>query len=285
MRYVLMHMSDLHAGPPFNATLAARVAEEAHELKPDLLVVSGDLVQRADFPRQWQVITAYLTSLPEPRLVVPGNHDVPLFHVFNRLFRPMAQYKRHITTNLTPVFEQPGLMVVGGNTAHGWTSDGGHMSDEAMAAMEQAFNRCPPGTCKVAVLHHHVVNPPGHEGRNKINNADEVVAMLDRCGVDLLLCGHIHMSYVGTTLDVINDLQSGTIICQSGTTTSWRGARREAGKNSYNIIVIEDRTIRISQHLYLEQTGHFEAVAEHLFPRRSGEAYVLPREERMVEEG
>ena len=49
--------------------------------------------------------------------------------------------------------------------------------------------------------------------------------------------------------------------------------------------MIEDRTIRISQHLYLEQTGHFEAVAEHLFPRRSGEAYVLPREERMVEEG
>jgi 3',5'-cyclic AMP phosphodiesterase CpdA len=284
MRYVLMHVSDLHAGPPFNATLAAKVAEEAHERKPDLLVVSGDLVQRADFRKQWKVITAYLKSLPEPRLIVPGNHDVPLFNVFNRLFRPMVVYQRHISPNLTPVFERPGLMVVGGNTAHGWTSDGGHMSKEAMQAMEQAFNRCPPDTCKVAVLHHHVINPPGHEGRNKINNADEVVQLLDRCGVDLLLCGHIHMSYVGTTLDVNNDLQSGTIICQSGTTTSRRGKRREAGKNSYNVIVIEDHTIRISQHLYLEQADRFEPVAEHLFPRRSGDAYVLPHEERMVED-
>lgn len=285
MRYVLMHISDLHAGPPFNLGLAEQVAQEARELRPDLLVISGDFVQRADFTAQWRMITSYLKTLPEPRLVIPGNHDVPMFNVFNRLFRPYNRYRKYISSDLNPVFDRPGLVVVGGNSAHGLTVDGGYLSKQQLATMEQAFNRSPQGTCKVAVLHHHVVNPPGSEGRNMIRNAEETVEMLDRCGVELLLCGHIHVSYVGTTLDVRPDLRQGTIICQSGTTTSRRGKSRERGKNSYNVIEIDDRVIRIAQHLYLEDAGRYVPVADHVLPRRSAGIYMLPREERVVDEG
>lgn len=283
MRHVLMHISDLHAGPPFRLQLAEQVAREAHELKPDLLVISGDFVQRADFRGQWQTIAAYLKTLPEPRLVVPGNHDVPLFNPFNRLFRSYSAYRRHISADLNPVFERPGLAVVGGCTAHGLTVDGGHLSDEQIATIERHFSGVPEGACKVAVLHHHVVNPPGSEGRNMISNADAAVQLLDRCGVELLLCGHIHVSYVGTTLDVRPDLRQGTIICQSGTTTSRRGKGREHGKNSYNVIEIEDHVIRIGQHMFIEQAGRFVPVAEHVFPRRSAGVYMLPRAERVVQ--
>ena len=283
MRYVLMHVSDLHAGPPFNPALARQLAEEAHSLKPDLLVVSGDLVQRADFPHQWAVITAYLRTLPQPMLVVPGNHDVPLLNGFLRLFRPLSAYHRHISADVNPVFERPGLVVVGGNTAHGLTVDGGYMSREQLATMERTFAGYPDSACKVAVLHHHVVNPPGSHGRRKIRNADAVVEMLDRCGVELLLCGHIHVSYVGTTLDVRPDLRQGTVICQSGTSTSRRGKGRERGKNSYNVIEICDTTIRIGQHLYLEDAGRYVPVAEHIFPHRSAGAYMLPRDERVLD--
>lgn len=283
MRHVLMHISDLHAGPPFNAALAEQVAREAHELRPDLLVISGDFVQRADFQAQWRTITTFLKRLPEPRLVVPGNHDVPMFNPFQRVFRSLDLYKQHISPDLNPVFERPGLAVVGGCTAHGLTVDGGRLSPEQIATMEQLFTRYPAETCKVAVLHHHVVNPPGAEGRSKIQNAEESVEFLDRCGVELLLCGHIHVSYVGTTLDVRPDLRQGTIICQSGTTTSRRGKSRERGKNSYNLIEIDDKVIRIGQHLYLEDAGRFVPVAEHVFPRRSAGVYMLPREERVIE--
>jgi 3',5'-cyclic AMP phosphodiesterase CpdA len=278
-----MHISDLHAGPPFNPKLAEQLAAEAHALAPDLLVASGDFVQRADRAEQWRTIVAYLKTLPEPRLVVPGNHDVPLYNPFNRVFRSLERYKRYISPNLNPVFERPGLVVVGGNTAHGLTVDGGHLSAEQIATMEGIFTRHAADTCKVAVLHHHVVNPSGSEGRRKIRNADEAVRLLDRCGVELLLCGHIHVSYVGTTLDLRPDLQQGTIICQSGTSTSRRGKSRERGKNSYNVIEIEDHVIRIGQHLYLEDAGRFVPVAEHVFPRRSAGVYMLPREERVVE--
>src|SRR5262249_49852388 len=123
-----MHISDLHAGPPFNSALAEQVAAEAHELKPDLLVASGDFVQRADRAQQWRTIVDYLATLPEPRLVVPGNHDVPLYNLFNRLFRPLDHYRRHISPNLNPVFERQGLVVAGGNTAHGLTVDGGYLN-------------------------------------------------------------------------------------------------------------------------------------------------------------
>jgi len=278
-----MHISDLHAGPPFRLKLAEQVAREAHELKPDLLVVSGDFVQRADFVNQWQTIAAYLKTLPEPRLVVAGNHDVPLFNPYNRLFRSYDRYKRYITPDLNPVFERPGLAVVGGCTAHGLTVDGGYLSPEQIATLERLFIRFPAGTCKVAVLHHHVVNPPGSKHRNMISNADEAVQLLDRCDVELLLCGHIHVSYVGTTLDVRPNLRQGTIICQSGTTTSRRGHGREKGKNSYNVIEIEDSVIRIGQHMFLEDAGRFVPVAEHVFPRRSAGVYMLPRAERVVE--
>ncbi len=283
MPYTLMHISDLHAGPPFNTRLAEQVAREAHDLKPDLLVISGDFVQRADFAWQWRTIVAYLKSLPEPRLVVPGNHDVPLFNPYLRLFRSLDRYRRYISPDLNPVFERPGLVVAGGNTAHGLTIDGGLLKPDQIAAFERIFTHQPPGTCKVAVLHHHVVNPPGSHDRRKIHNAEAAVQLLDRCGVELLLCGHIHVSYVGTTLDVLPDLRQGTIICQSGTTTSRRGKSRERGKNSYNVIEIADTVIRIGQHLYLEDAGRYVPVAEHVFPRRSAGAYMLPRQERVVE--
>lgn len=283
MRHVLMHISDLHAGPPFRLALAEQVAREAHDLKPDLLVVSGDFVQRADFRNQWRVIAGYLSTLPEPRLVVPGNHDVPLLNPLNRLFRPYNAYRRHISPNLNPVFERPGLAVVGGCTAHGLTVDGGYLTRDQITTIERHLSRFPAGTCKVAVLHHHVVNPPGAERRNMIKNAEQAVELLDRSGVELLLCGHIHVSYVGTTLDVRPDLRQGTIICQSGTTTSRRGKGRERGKNSYNVIEIDENVIRIGQHMFLEDAGRFVAIAEHVFPRRSAGVYMLPRSERVID--
>jgi 3',5'-cyclic AMP phosphodiesterase CpdA len=267
MRYTLMHLSDLHAGPPFDAEIAAKVIHEAQEIRPDLIVVSGDFVQRADINRQWQTIKRFLAELPQPHLYVAGNHDVPLFNPFKRLFNPLETYQREITTDLNPVFEKPGLAVVGACSAHGRTIDGGLVKPDQILALQQAFARQPAGTCRVAVLHHHVISPPGIKGRRQIKNTDQVVEVLEKSKVDLFLCGHIHVSYVGTTLDVRQDIQRGTIICQCGTTTSRRGKGRERGKNSYNVIEIDEQAIRINQRLFVGRVGKFESVSEHTFPR------------------
>lgn len=267
MAYTLMHLSDLHAGPPFDAVVAASIIREAHALRPDLLVVSGDFVQRADIGRQWQTIKRFLAELPEPRLYVAGNHDVPLYNPFKRLFDPLATYQRELCADLNPVFERPGLAVVGGCSAHGLTIDGGMLKADQIAAMQQAFARQPAGTCRVAVLHHHLINPPGCEGRRVMQKADQVAQIFAQSEVDLMLCGHVHVSYLGTTLDVRPDLRRGTIICQCGTSTSRRGKGRERGKYSYHVIEIDEHAIRISQHLAVIGSGTFTRVSESLFPR------------------
>lgn len=283
MRHRLLHISDLHAGPPFRSEIARKLIEQAHELKPDLLVISGDFVQRADFREQWEAAKRLLAELPKPQLVVPGNHDVPLFNVHLRLLSPLGRYRKHISRELNPVFELPGLVVVGAVTAHGLTMDGGRLSPAQAQRVREILKRYPDDICKVVVWHHPVVNPPGLLKNRAIAGAEQAVHLLDECEVELLLCGHIHVSYVGNTLDVVRNLRKGTIICQSGTTTSRRGYGREHGKNSGNLIEIEDKAIRISHLTYLEDAGRFVPVAEHAFPRRSAGVYQLPRSEREVD--
>jgi 3',5'-cyclic AMP phosphodiesterase CpdA len=278
----ILHISDLHVGPPFLRPIADSLVRQAHEINPDLLVISGDFVQRADFEEQWRGARELREALPGPQLVVPGNHDVPLYHVHLRLLDPLGRYRRHISPELNPVFERPGLVVAGANTAHGLTMDGGRLSGEQAAAVRRAFAGKPQGTAKVAVWHHPVVNPPGLRKNRVMAGASAAVNLLDECDVELLLCGHIHVSYIGNTLDVANNLRAGTIICQSGTSTSRRGYGREHGKNSCNLIEIEDQVIRISHLTYLEDAGRFVPVAEHSFPRRSAGVYQLPRSEREV---
>src|SRR5918997_3290306 len=111
-----MHISDLHAGPPFNPDKAELVIREAEELKPDLMVLSGDMVQRADFTSQWRQIRAFIDRLPEPRIIVPGNHDIPSFNQIARYLWPFRRYRKHISSDLQPVFEREGMVVVGLNT-------------------------------------------------------------------------------------------------------------------------------------------------------------------------
>ena len=285
MYLTLMHVSDLHAGPPFNPDKAELVIREAEELKPDLMVLSGDMVQRADFTSQWRQIRAFIDRLPEPRLIVPGNHDIPSYNQIARYLWPFRRYKKHISSDLQPVFECEGMVVIGVNTVRSFTIEGGKLNRRKIERLEATLKRYSEDVCKVVVMHHHVVLPPGPPDQKKdvIVGARETLAALDRGGAELVLCGHIHTSYIGNTLEFEPGLRQGTIIAQSGTTTSRRGRLWHRGKNSFNVIEIEDEVIRISQRMFLEDALRFVPVSEHVFPRRSGGAYYLPRQERVLE--
>ncbi len=283
MRRVIMQISDIHLGPHFNAERGELIVREAQEIKPDLLVIAGDLVMRADFTDQWLEARAYIEQLPDPKLIVMGNHDVPQLNQVARYLWPTARYRKYITRDLNPVWESEDTVVVGLNTSRSFTIQGGKLSLQQIAWMEQTLSRYPEGYCKVVVMHHHVLAPPGDRAKKAIVNADQAVAAMDRAGAELVMCGHIHTSFIGNTLEIAANLQAGTIIAQSGTATSTRGRRWMRGKNSFNIIEIEDEVIRISQRMYLGETKRFVPVSEHVFPRRSGGAYYLPRQERVLE--
>lgn len=80
----LVHLSDIHFGR-VDATIIEPLVALIAELKPDVVTISGDLTQRAR-SEQFQEARAFLDRLPNPQIVVPGNHDVPLYNVFARFF-------------------------------------------------------------------------------------------------------------------------------------------------------------------------------------------------------
>ena len=283
MRRVIMQISDIHLGPHFDQDRGELIVREAHEIQPDLLVIAGDLVMRADFKEQWLQARTYIERLPDPKLIVMGNHDVPQYNQAARYFWPTARYRKYISPVLNPVSESEDMVVVGVNTARSFTIQGGKLSQRQITWLEQTLRRYPEQYCKIVVMHHHVLTPAGDREKRPIVNADQAVAAMDRGGAELVLCGHIHTSFIGNTLETAANLKSGTIIAQSGTATSTRGRRWMRGKNSFNVIEIEDEVIRISQRMYLGEAKRFVPVSEHVFPRRSGGAYYLPRSERVLD--
>lgn len=270
MRYTLMHISDLHVSWHFDLNVAEQLVRQAHEIQPDLLAISGDFVLRADLTGQLMAAAAYLKLLPRPQLVVPGNHDVSLFNGYYRLFFPLRRYRQFISSDLNPVFVRPGLAVVGGCTAHGLTVDAGRLYPSQIRALDHALAQFGPEVCKVVVLHHHLVDPPEGKRRPKIVNAADALHLMDRHNVELFLCGHTHVSYVGmTTTNGVQPVPSRNIITsQCGTTTSRRGRGHDRGKNSFHLIHIDDRAIQITPYFYQPEARQFLAARTYDFPRR-----------------
>src|SRR5436190_16940942 len=95
----IAHISDLHFGrldPPVAEGLVADLADR----KPSLLVVSGDFTQRAR-EGQFRAAADFLKRLPTPQLLVPGNHDIPLYNLIRRFFFPLDRYRRIIGDELS----------------------------------------------------------------------------------------------------------------------------------------------------------------------------------------
>ena len=115
----LVHLSDLHFGRTDPALIEPLIAS-VNGIGANLVVVSGDLTQRAK-QAQFEEARDFLARLAPPRLVVPGNHDVPLYRVWERFLSPLGKYCRIIDSNLEPTFVDGEIAVVGVNTARSFT--------------------------------------------------------------------------------------------------------------------------------------------------------------------
>src|SRR5688572_16980623 len=142
----IAHISDIHFGRVDPAVAEGLVADLAGR-EPTLLVVSGDFTQRA---RRWQyeAAAAFLKRLPTPQLVVPGNHDIPLYDVIRRFFFPLQRYRKYITREMRPVYQDDELFVLGINTARSFTHKSGWISEEQLLDVKTRVCRQPPGVFK-----------------------------------------------------------------------------------------------------------------------------------------
>ncbi|MFT3768155.1 MAG: metallophosphoesterase [Minicystis sp.] len=260
----VVHLSDIHFG-----RTAADVIEPLYEavraLAPDLVAVSGDLTQRAR-RREFEAARLFLDALPGPRIVVPGNHDVPLHDVVARFFGPLDRYRRYITSDLEPLFEDEELLVLGLNTARSLTIKGGRINDAQLARMREVFCGRGGDRTKVIVTHHPFDLPARHDVRDLVGRAEGAMRAFAQCGVDMLLAGHMHLSHAGHTAERWRIDRYAALFVQAGTATSTR-ARGEA--NSFNVILVDRPEITVKRYVFRPDAGAF--VPEHADRFRRGD--------------
>lgn len=277
----LLHLSDLHFGaidPPVAAALAAYL----QTLPRDLLVVSGDFTQRAT-ARQYAESLNYLHHLGGPQLYVPGNHDIPLYAFWERFTRPLGRYKKQVSTDLTPVFEDEELLVMGINTARpfvpvrdGFWKDG-QISISQLGHVSQFARTSRPQT-RVLVTHHPFIPAPRPADQPHRGNAGVVLGgtkalpMLAEAGIDLLLAGHLHATYHALIPVTGRDgMRRSILSVQAATATSHRRRHRPDGSeyaNAFNLFRLWPGRLELEVHSY--RHGAFSRETTHRYVRNEG---------------
>ena len=270
----LAHLSDVHFGRLASPQVVQALVKTINEQAFDLVVVSGDLTQRAR-TSQFKAAARMLAAFEAPVMVVPGNHDVPAWYrPLARIFWPMRRFEHFISPEFTPTFESPGLAVVGINTAHGWTIKGGRVRASHIAFMQAFFDRQPPNTFKVLVMHHHLVRLVALGKHDVARQARLALEGVGEQNVDLVLCGHLHRSHVESVS--VSEGAHRVVVASAGTATSSRG--RESGPdrraNFFNMIHVEPDRFVIEEHRFDKTGAQFRMYREAPFSR----ADVVPRD-------
>lgn len=242
----------------------------AGQLDIDAIVVSGDFTQRAKRD-QFEAARAFLDRLPDvPRLYVPGNHDVPLYRIKERLLDPHGLYKEFICPDLNPVLTLEDVVIVGlDSTSPRSTISNGRIHQWQLDMAEKVFADASPHVARIVVAHHHFAPAPDYLRDSTMPKARRAIMRFVEDDVDMILGGHLHRAYIGNTLDVYpgSHRERGIVIAQSGTTTSRRGRGREKEKNTMNLIDIDGDSMEITHYLYFDADAGFVPNSRHLFPR------------------
>lgn len=258
----IVHLSDLHFGR-IDTRLIRPLTDLIYGINPDLLVVSGDLTQRAR-SAQFKEARLFLDTLPTPQIIVPGNHDIPLHNLFNRFLHPLDKYRRYICANVEPAYVDDEIAVMGLNTARSLTIKNGRINQEQIARIRSRLLPLGAHLIKIIVTHHPFDLPSHIDARNLVGRAEMAMQGFADCGVDLLLAGHVHASHTGSTAGRYPIHNYAALVVQAGTATSTRG-RGET--NSFNVVRIDASRVAIERFGWNLQEGNFEHAETTTFQR------------------
>jgi 3',5'-cyclic AMP phosphodiesterase CpdA len=214
----LVHLSDLHFGR-VDETLLDPLRELIHRLAPDVVVVSGDLTQRAK-SEQFEAARAWLDTLPGPQIIVPGNHDISLYNVFRRFVQPLTRYKRYITED-------------------------GRINQEQVAMIRSQLAGLGSEITRIIVTHHPFDLPETADDDDLVDRAPMAMRAFADCGVDILLSGHMHTSHAKSTAERYQFGEYAALVIQAGTATSTRG-RGET--NSFNVVRVDSEQVEVQRY-------------------------------------
>ena len=246
MTVSLAHLSDLHFGRE-DPRIAEALLRSLEETRPNLIIISGDLTQRAR-KRQFRAAAAFLKQLPRvPCLIVPGNHDVSATNLYERLTHPLRRYKRFITRNLSPSYRDADVAVAGINTVRLLARKDGRINRRQVAEACAQLALAPSQAIRIVVTHHPMDIPLEDEEHALTARAPMAMEAFAHAGVDLFLSGHLHAGHTLTTFARYPVPGWRAIVAQAGTSISTR-TRNEP--NAWNLVQLSPGAITIQQMQY-----------------------------------
>lgn len=271
MTVQLLHVSDIHFGGVADLQQVEALEKMIPDLRPDAIVVSGDLSQRArhgEFQRARAFVN--LAAQTAPVHVTPGNHDVrwwtrPLIPFAKRSL--YTKYARYFGDDLTPTLTVPGAVIASALTAHGvaWGSltfrlrdlaVKGHLPKREIERVRGVFAAAPPDQARVLVVHHNVLRGEisRRMGLARWRQAQRRIAA---SGAELVLCGHDHQE--GAEV-----LEGRVVVSTTGTLCK----RSRGGRPScFNFVTIEPTAVHITFFRWDAERGRFRSSDTYAFAR------------------
>jgi 3',5'-cyclic AMP phosphodiesterase CpdA len=236
----LVHLSDLHFGRVRDDVLKPLI-ESVNDARPDLVAISGDLTMRAR-RIEFEQAAKFLKSLPSPQLVVPGNHDLPHFNVWQSVSGPLDKYRRYVSQDLEPFYADSEIAVSGINTARPFSFKGGRINRTQVARSLDRISGLPPHVTRIIVTHHPFDLPERYHSRELVGRARMALETFLEAGADVFLAGHMHLTYSGHTAERWKIRDYAALVIQAGTATS---TRERDEFNAFNVIRIQQERIEV----------------------------------------
>jgi 3',5'-cyclic AMP phosphodiesterase CpdA len=249
----IVHLSDLHFGR-LDARVVQGLLAAIRDLSPELVAISGDLTQRAR-RKQFAGARAFIQSLEHPCLVVPGNHDVPLYDVARRFLRPLARYKKFVAADLEPSHVDEEIAVIGLNSARALTFGRGRLNQRQIDRAAERLRGVDQRLIKIVVTHHPFDLPDDYGAEHLVGRARHAMAEFAKVGADLFLAGHLHVSHIGRTAERYKIAGHNALVVQAGTIS----ARLRGEPNSFNVLRVNRPDITVARHTWDDAAQEFVA--------------------------
>ncbi len=254
----ILHLSDLHFGLE-RAALVQPLLDLANAARADVVVVSGDLTHRAR-SAQFAQAAAFLRRIEAPLIAVPGNHDIPLYKLSDRLMRPYRRYRDAIAQTLEPIGHVGDIRVQGVNSVDPMAWQRGTIAAGQVARVTAALD---PACINIVAMHHPLQQRPEID-KALAEGAPEALGQFEQAGVHVVLTGHLHIwsigAFQGTDGRSLLQVQAGTALC----------ARPRDLQNEFAVLDFQGDELMVERHIAPMSEPGFRA-AQHLrFTRRGG---------------
>ncbi len=267
----VLQVSDLHTGTLEEPEVEEALRSLVQTCDPELVVVSGDLTHR-NRAEQHDRAARFLRSLERPLLVIPGNHDIPVFPPAR--FRATFDAFLRVWPETEPVYRSDGIVACGLNSVRPWKQQGGALRGAQIERTARIFADAPPFALRLVAVHHHLMGAPWRTSKRTIANRSTVLGGLVDAGAELIVSGHVHQSTVGERreFEVVHAageaVEAATVVTAPGLGQPRPKRRGEA--RGLHLFEVDAGCIRVLTYAWTPQAvgeGTWARIAERRFPR------------------